>query len=115
MASKTRRAEQTGAQPGEVNGKTRASARANASASKALTGATPAYVSALFDEYADKFDSALDRLGYEAPKILARALEAALDDVEKGPARVGSFVLASLGMVFCGALAAIPEFSKDDK
>jgi len=40
-------------------------------------------------------------------------LEAALDDVEKGPARVGSFVLASLGMVFCGAIAAIPELSKE--
>merc|ERR1719408_247033 len=39
-------------------------------------------------------------------------LEAALDDVEKGPARVGSFVLASLGMVFCGAIASIPEFGK---
>jgi len=42
-------------------------------------------------------------------------LEAALDDVEKGPARVGSFVLASLGMVFCGAIAAIPEFGKESK
>ena len=39
-------------------------------------------------------------------------LEMAVDDVEKGPARVGSFVLASLGMVFCGAIAAIPEFGK---
>merc|ERR1719253_1000765 len=39
-------------------------------------------------------------------------LEAALDDVEKGPARVGSFVLASLGMAACGAAAAIPELSK---
>merc|ERR1711908_12919 len=39
-------------------------------------------------------------------------LEIVGDDVEKGPARVGSFVLASLGMVFCGALAAIPELSK---
>jgi light-harvesting complex I chlorophyll a/b binding protein 1 len=39
-------------------------------------------------------------------------LEAALDDVEKGPARVGSFVLASLGMAFCGAIASIPEFGK---
>merc|ERR1719454_1177180 len=36
------------------------------------------------------------------------------DDVEKGPARVGSFVLASLGMAFCGAIAAIPEFGKRD-
>jgi len=39
-------------------------------------------------------------------------LEAAVDDVEKGPARVGSFVLASLGMTFLGAIAAIPEFGK---
>ena len=39
-------------------------------------------------------------------------LELAADDIEKGPARVGSFVLASLGMVFCGAIAAIPEFGK---
>merc|ERR1719231_2209794 len=39
-------------------------------------------------------------------------LEAALDDVEKGPARVGSFVLASLGMAFAGIVAAIPEFGK---
>merc|ERR1719515_524559 len=41
-------------------------------------------------------------------------LEIVGDDVEKGPARVGAFVLASLGMVFAGALAAIPELSKDD-
>ena len=39
-------------------------------------------------------------------------LKLAEDDIEKGPARVGSFVLASLGMVFCGAIAAIPEFGK---
>jgi len=39
-------------------------------------------------------------------------LESALDDIEKGPARVGSFVLASLGMTFAGAIAAIPEFGK---
>merc|ERR1712054_547008 len=31
-------------------------------------------------------------------------LEVFGDDVEKGPARVGSFVLASLGMTACGAL-----------
>jgi len=36
----------------------------------------------------------------------------ALDDIEKGPARVGSFVLVSLGMAFCGAIASIPEFNK---
>ena len=36
------------------------------------------------------------------------------DDIEKGPARVGSFVLASLGMAFCGAIAAIPQLSKDE-
>jgi len=41
-------------------------------------------------------------------------LEAAVDDVEKGPARVGSFVLASLGMAFVGAISAIPEFGKAD-
>ena len=34
------------------------------------------------------------------------------DDIEKGPARVGSFVLASLGMVFVGAIGAISEFGK---
>jgi light-harvesting complex I chlorophyll a/b binding protein 1 len=38
----------------------------------------------------------------------------ALDDIEKGPARVGSFVLVSLGMAFCGAAASIPEFNKRD-
>merc|ERR1719353_984374 len=41
-------------------------------------------------------------------------LELAMDDVEKGPARVGSFVLASLGMAFCGIIAAIPELSKEE-
>merc|ERR1719327_1134282 len=41
-------------------------------------------------------------------------LELVGDDIEKGPARVGSFVLASLGMVFCGAIAAIPELSKEE-
>jgi len=40
-------------------------------------------------------------------------LEAAMDDVEKGPARVGSFVLATLGMTFLGAISSIPEFGKD--
>jgi light-harvesting complex I chlorophyll a/b binding protein 1 len=39
-------------------------------------------------------------------------LEAAVDDVEKGPARVGSFVLASLGMGFLGAISAVPEFGR---
>ena len=34
------------------------------------------------------------------------------DDIEKGPARVGSFVLASLGMAFLGAASAVPEFNK---
>jgi len=40
-------------------------------------------------------------------------LELSMDDVEKGPARVGSFVLASLGMAAVGAAAAIPEFQKE--
>jgi len=41
-------------------------------------------------------------------------LEIAGDDIEKGPARVGSFVLASLGMTFIGAIGAIQEFSKEE-
>merc|ERR1719327_2021035 len=41
-------------------------------------------------------------------------LEIVGDDIEKGPARVSSFVLASLGMAFCGIIAAIPELSKDE-
>jgi len=41
-------------------------------------------------------------------------LEIVGDDVEKGPARVGAFVLASLGMAFAGIVAAIPELSKED-
>jgi len=41
-------------------------------------------------------------------------LEIVGDDIEKGPARVGSFVLASLGMVFAGIVAAIPELSKEE-
>ena len=43
--------------------------------------------------------------------LLWDALAAALDDVEKGPARVGSFVLVSLGMAFAGITAAIPELT----
>merc|ERR1719271_1202347 len=39
-------------------------------------------------------------------------LEIVGDDIEKGPARVGSFVLASLGMTFVGAIGAIREFGK---
>ena len=39
-------------------------------------------------------------------------LEIVGDDIEKGPARVGSFVLASLGMAFLGITAAVPEFQK---
>merc|ERR1719515_265214 len=42
-------------------------------------------------------------------------LELAGDDIEKGPARVGSFVLASLGMAFLGIVAAVPEFQKQQK
>jgi len=42
-------------------------------------------------------------------------LEVAGDDIEKGPARVGSFVLASLGMTFLGAIGAIQEFGKENK
>jgi len=42
-------------------------------------------------------------------------LEIVGDDIEKGPARVGSFVLASLGMATAGILAAIPEFGKDSE
>jgi len=41
-------------------------------------------------------------------------LEYAADDVEKGPAKVGAFVLASLGMTTAGILAAIPQFGKDE-
>jgi light-harvesting complex I chlorophyll a/b binding protein 1 len=40
-------------------------------------------------------------------------LEIVGDDIEKGPARVGSFVLVSLGMAFAGILGAIPELGKD--
>merc|ERR1719316_1739861 len=40
-------------------------------------------------------------------------LEDALD-IERGPARVGSFVLVSLGMAFAGIIGAIPEFGKQD-
>jgi len=42
-------------------------------------------------------------------------LEVIGDDIEKGPARVGSFVLASLGMAFLGITAAIPQFAKDSE
>merc|ERR1719217_393685 len=42
-------------------------------------------------------------------------LEIAGDDIEKGPARVGSFVLASLGMAFLGAVSSVPEFNEQDK
>merc|ERR1719269_316993 len=38
-------------------------------------------------------------------------LDLATDDIEKGPARVGAFVLASLGMAFLGAVSAVPEFA----
>ena len=40
-------------------------------------------------------------------------LEIVGDDIEKGPARVGSFVLASLGMAFLGIVSAVPEFNKE--
>merc|ERR1712146_134957 len=39
-------------------------------------------------------------------------LEIVGDDIEKGPARVGSFVLASLGMAFLGIASAVPEFAR---
>ena len=42
-------------------------------------------------------------------------LEIVGDDIEKGPARVGSFVLASLGMAFLGIASAVPEFARSEK
>ncbi|MCJ8142783.1 methyltransferase domain-containing protein [Ancylobacter sp. A5.8] len=47
-----------------------------------LTGGTapdmsPAYVRTLFDQYADRFDEALARLGYRGPELIEAALEAA--------------------------------------
>merc|ERR1712129_422368 len=42
-------------------------------------------------------------------------LEIIGDDVEKGPARVGAFVLASLGMAFAGIVAAIPELLRTSR
>ncbi len=45
----------------------------------------------------------------------AAVLDIAADDVEKGPARVGSFVLASLGMAFIGIAAAVPEFGRREE
>jgi len=41
-------------------------------------------------------------------------LEVVTDDIEKGPARVGSFVLASLGMAFIGIASAVPEFARSE-
>ncbi|MFT0861718.1 methyltransferase domain-containing protein [Ancylobacter sp. G4_0304] len=38
---------------------------------------SPAYVRTLFDQYADRFDDALARLGYRGPELIDRALEAA--------------------------------------
>lgn len=41
----------------------------------------PAFVEALFDQYADRFDVALvERLDYRAPELLAQALQAAIPD-----------------------------------
>lgn len=43
-----------------------------------LDAPPPAFVEALFDQYADDFDEALvERLGYRVPELLAAALEAA--------------------------------------
>merc|ERR1719498_82998 len=52
--------------------------------------------------------------GWPIPVPPQPVLEIVGDDIEKGPARVGSFVLASLGMTFAGIVAAIPEFGKED-
>uniref|UniRef100_A0A7S3B700 Methyltransferase type 12 domain-containing protein n=1 Tax=Haptolina ericina TaxID=156174 RepID=A0A7S3B700_9EUKA len=47
--------------------------------SATLSGASPAYVEALFDEYAGRFDEALvERLHYQAPKLLVAAVRSAL-------------------------------------
>merc|ERR1719380_123253 len=51
---------------------------------------------------------------FPIPVPIQPILEDTLDDVDKGPARVGSFVLVALGMAFCGITAAIPEFGKRD-
>merc|ERR1719240_2434021 len=51
---------------------------------------------------------------FPIPVPVQPILEDTLDDVEKGPARVGSFVLVSLGMAFAGIIGAIPEFGKQD-
>ena len=47
--------------------------------SASLSGASPAYVEALFDEYATGFDEALvERLDYRAPELLVAAVRTAL-------------------------------------
>lgn len=53
---------------------------AQAGAGDAPSRAPDAYVRQLFDDYADKFDSALvDKLAYRAPALLAQALDTVLE------------------------------------
>jgi predicted TPR repeat methyltransferase len=63
---------------------------ARALASRGAAGAlTPAFVRALFDTYADRFDrDLLGRLGYRAPEILREAVDRALGEAGAGGRRL---------------------------
>ena len=61
----------------------------------------------------DKFDYVLvETTGLADPGPPAAGARACGRRRREGPARVGSFVLASLGMAFLGAASAVPEFNK---
>jgi predicted TPR repeat methyltransferase len=73
-----------------------------------LSGMPPAYVRALFDQYAPKFESALlDDLGYRAPALLFKAVLAA-----RAAARKPAFFKRALDLG-CGTGLAAKAFAKE--
>ena len=72
------------ADPGDRNG---AGLRLMRLGAADLAGMPPTYVTALFDQYAPKFDAALvDDLGYRGPALLLTAVLAARADAGRPPA-----------------------------
>jgi predicted TPR repeat methyltransferase len=63
---------------------------------------TAGYVRAMFDEYAPRFDQALEGLSYRAPALLMSAVETACRDTNR-PMRFGSMLDLGCGTGLAGA------------
>jgi predicted TPR repeat methyltransferase len=70
-------------------------------ASDASAGMPPAYVRTLFDQYAPRFEEALDHLGYRAPALLRAAIEEVCERTER-PAKFARMLDLGCGTGLAG-------------